>query len=93
MHIHTKSLMNNQVTDIGEADRARRNPFHLQYLAWNPHGGHQVRDPHGMPVIVFATVDTKIHPLKTIYTMPPALPYQPVRCRQPNCGAILNPYW
>lgn len=32
-------------------------------------------------------------PLKTIYTMPPALPYQPVRCRQPNCGAILNPYW
>ncbi|KAK8820854.1 hypothetical protein WA556_005168 [Blastocystis sp. ATCC 50177/Nand II] len=31
-------------------------------------------------------------PLKTIYGMPPALPYQPVRCRQPNCGAILNPY-
>lgn len=31
-------------------------------------------------------------PLKTIYGMPPALPYQPVRCRQPNCGAYLNPY-
>lgn len=31
--------------------------------------------------------------MKQIDNMPPALEYEPVRCRQPKCGAILNPYW
>ena len=32
-------------------------------------------------------------PLKQIEGMPPALEYEPVRCKQPKCGAVLNPYW
>ena len=32
-------------------------------------------------------------PLKQIEGMPPALEYDPVRCKQPKCGAVLNPYW
>ncbi|KAK8814089.1 hypothetical protein WA158_007951 [Blastocystis sp. Blastoise] len=31
-------------------------------------------------------------PLKMIDTMPQALPYSPIRCRQPNCNCVLNPY-
>jgi hypothetical protein len=26
-------------------------------------------------------------------SMPPALPYEPVRCKQPKCNAVLNAYW
>lgn len=32
-------------------------------------------------------------PLRQIEGMPPALEYEPVRCKQPKCGAVLNPYW
>lgn len=32
-------------------------------------------------------------PMKQIENMPPALEYDPVRCKQPKCGAVLNPYW
>lgn len=30
-------------------------------------------------------------PLKRIEGMPPALPYDPVRCN--GCAAVLNPFW
>jgi len=32
-------------------------------------------------------------PLKQIEGMPAALEYEPVRCKQAKCGAVLNPYW
>lgn len=31
-------------------------------------------------------------PLKHIPTMPPAVPYEPIRCKATNCGAVLNPF-
>ena len=63
-------------------------------MARNANGGDKVRHPHGLLVFPRPLRFTaRYSPLKTIYGMPPALPYQPVRCRQPNCGAILNPYW
>ena len=31
-------------------------------------------------------------PLRHIESMPPAVEYEPVRCKQPKCGAVLNPY-
>jgi hypothetical protein len=32
-------------------------------------------------------------PMKHIETMPAALEYEPVRCKQSKCNALLNPYW
>jgi protein transport protein SEC23 len=32
-------------------------------------------------------------PLKSIEGIPPALEYEPIRCKQPKCGAVLNPFW
>jgi protein transport protein SEC23 len=31
-------------------------------------------------------------PLKQVEGMPPAMEYDPVRCKQAKCGAVLNPY-
>lgn len=31
-------------------------------------------------------------PLKQIDGMPPAMEYEPVKCKQPKCNAVLNPY-
>lgn len=31
-------------------------------------------------------------PLKQIDGMPPAMEYEPVKCKQAKCGAVLNPY-
>ena len=32
-------------------------------------------------------------PLKHIEGMPPAMPYEPARCKGKNCPAVLHPYW
>jgi hypothetical protein len=32
-------------------------------------------------------------PLKAIDGMPPALEYEPIRCKNQKCNAVLNPYW
>ena len=32
-------------------------------------------------------------PLRQIAGMPASLEYEPVRCKQQKCSAVLNPYW
>ena len=41
---------------------------------------------------VVVPVGCMITPMRTIEGLPPAVEYEPVRCKQPKCGAVLNPY-
>lgn len=45
----------------------------------------------GLLALLLPVVCDRYTPLKRIDTMPPPLPYDPVRCN--GCGAVLNPYW
>ena len=86
--------MQNPVTDIAEADE--RDGIRFTFNTWP--GTRMEATKCVVPMGCLYAFDNilviyRYTPLKTIYGMPSALPYQPVRCRQPNCGAILNPYW
>jgi protein transport protein SEC23 len=32
-------------------------------------------------------------PMKHIAHIPSAMDYDPARCKNPKCGAVMNPYW
>ena len=43
--------------------------------------------------LVVVPVGCMYSPMKQIESMPAALEYEPVRCKQAKCAAVLNPYW
>ena len=81
-------------TGCGVLRRRRRcdvAPFKLlgEWLSLPPTHGF---DPIRGCCIVVVTLD-RYTPLKQIDGMPPAVEYDPIRCKGPSCGGILNPYW
>ena len=74
----------------------------MEYVANKPKRSQSLRRPGWLHVSVVLPSQLSCHanvclcrytPLKAIDGMPPALEYEPVRCKNQKCSAVLNPYW